>query len=53
MVEGGIGVEDEGAVEMVKCEDCDGFGEVDCYACYQAVQCGDCDGTGEIEKESN
>ena len=40
---------------MVKCEDCDGSGQVECWQCGapDALDCDECDGTGEIEQETN
>lgn len=46
-------MENEGAVTMIKCEECNGSGEVYCYACSQPTDCDECDGTGEIEDETN
>jgi DnaJ-class molecular chaperone len=39
--------------EMVECDNCEGSGMQDCYACgaYQAEECDACGGTGEVEKE--
>ena len=58
MVEGGIGVENEGAVEMDICPDCNGEGAEECSECGTSgmgAECGTCNGIGEIEveKESN
>lgn len=56
-----MSVENEGAVEMERCEECDGEGEVkgECWQCEGmgtlVDMCEVCDGEGEIEveKESN
>lgn len=47
MVEGGIGMEDEGLIER-ECEVCVGGGE--CQECSGTGECIDCNGKGYIEE---
>lgn len=34
--------------ELVKCSECDGYGETTCSHCDSDIDCPDCDGTGKI-----
>lgn len=35
---------------VIKCEECDGEGFTDCYACGQEIDCEECGGRGEWDE---
>lgn len=39
-----------GITETIECEECDGTGQVECYACGSTMECAECDGTGRVEE---